>query len=310
MNAPTPCGDAIPRTRGPLAALLDARGLRLRRRHGQNFLVEPTLAERIVDDAAVTRRDHVVEIGPGAGALTQPLLARAGRVTAVEIDRGLAELLAERLGDRPGFRLVHGDCLDGPGGLHPSIGEALDGARSGEFERTVVVANLPYSIGTEVLVRLLGAAPPPASVTVMLQSEVLARIVARPDTDDYGPLAILASLSADVKTLRRVPPTAFLPRPAVESVVFRVTPRPASPEDRLAASRAVALARIAFTKRRKTLANALAGAVPSEAYARAAIDPAARPETVAPDGWLRLGEATSALDPQEGAARPGAASDS
>src|SRR5258706_16396221 len=100
---------AIPRSRADLVALLESRGLRLAKRHGQSFLVDPNLADAIVADAGVTARDAVVEIGPGAGGLTQPLLAAAGRVTAVEIDAGLHALLVERLGGDAKLSLVHGD---------------------------------------------------------------------------------------------------------------------------------------------------------------------------------------------------------
>src|SRR6185295_17958277 len=105
--------DGIPRTRADLVALLESRGLRLSKRYGQSFLVDPQLADAIVADAGVTERDAVVEIGPGAGGLTQPLLAAAGRVTVVEIDAGLVELLREHLGGNARLRIVHGDCLDG-----------------------------------------------------------------------------------------------------------------------------------------------------------------------------------------------------
>lgn len=283
----------LPRTRGPLVALLEARGLRLRRSAGQNFLVEPAVAEAIVADAGVTRGDAVVEIGPGAGALTVPLLARAGRVTSVEIDRGLAELLREHLGEDPRLRLVHGDALDGPEGLHPAIVEALRSVRDGAFARALVVANLPYSVGTEVLVRLLTLDRPPDAIVVMLQAEVVERLRAAPGSGDYGPLAVLAALTSRTKVLRRVGPACFFPRPEVESVVVRIDP---DPERRATgdAAGAIDLARRAFLQRRKTLAKSLAGAADREAIRKAGLDPGARPETVPPDGWLRLAAALSA----------------
>ena len=283
----------LPRTRGPLVALLESRGLRLRRRDGQNFLVEPKVADGIVSDAGVTRRDAVIEIGPGAGAITVPLLAAAGRVTAVELDRGLAELLREHLGADPRLRLHHGDALDGPGGLHPAIVEELAAARREGFERTVVVANLPYSVGTELVIRLLSLPAPPDWMDVMLQAEVVARMTAAPDTDAYGPLAVLVALAARTKVLRRVGASSFFPRPDVESVVVRVAP---DAERRAAGdvAGAAALARRAFLQRRKTLARSLDGVADRAALERAGLDPAARAETVPPAGWLRLAEAVRA----------------
>lgn len=288
--------DAIPRTRGPLVALLESRGLRLRRRDGQNFLVEPRVADGIVDAAGIGRADHVIEVGPGAGALTQPLLARAGRVTAVEIDRGLAELLRERLGSHPRLELVHGDALDGSpetGGLHPAIDAALRAPAPG-CERTVVVANLPYSAGTEIVVRLLARDTPPAAATIMLQAEVLERIAARPGTEAYGPLAVMTALVADVRTLRRVSAAAFFPRPTVESVVFEIRWDAERRARQGALGLTVSLVRTAFTKRRKTLSNALDGAATPDEIAAAGIDPRARPEDVAPDAWARLGTVVAA----------------
>jgi 16S rRNA (adenine1518-N6/adenine1519-N6)-dimethyltransferase len=277
----------LPRTRGPLVALLEARGLRLRRRDGQNFLVEPAVAEAIVADAGVSRGDVVLEIGPGAGALTIPLLARAGRVTVVEIDRGLSELLHEHLADESRLRLVHGDALDGPDGLHPAIADTIRSAREAGFARVLVVANLPYSVGTELIVRLLALDRPPDRMVVMLQAEVVERMTAPTGGEAYGPLAVLVALAARTKVLRRVGPAAFFPRPEVESVVVRVDP---DEEKRRAGDvpAAAALARRAFLQRRKTLAKALAGAADRDAILRAGLDPAARPETVPPEGWLRL----------------------
>ena len=280
----------IPRTRSGLVPLLEARGLRLRRRHGQSFLVDPALADAIVADAGVGPRDAVIEIGPGAGALTQPLLAAAGRVTAIEIDHGLVDLLREHLGDHPRLRLVHGDCLDaaGPGGLHPAVTEALGGARAAGFDRALVVGNLPYSAGSEILARVVSLEPPPDAVVAMLQAEMVERVRAAPGTRDYGPLAIAIALVGTVAAVRRVPPHVFFPRPEVESLLFRVTPRAAPDTTADERRRAAALAARAFQHRRKRVAKALHGTASEEQLRAAGIDPDVSPEMVAPDGWVRL----------------------
>jgi len=269
-------------------ALLESRGLRLSKRFGQSFLVDPRLADAIVADAGVSPRDAVVEIGPGAGALTQPLLAAAGRVTAVEIDAGLVELLRERLGDEPKLRLVHGDCLDG--GLHPEIVAASASAKRDGFARALVVSNLPYSVGTEALARLMDLEPPPDAVVAMLQADVCDRLAAAPGEREYGPLAVLASTCGRIETLRRVPPTVFFPRPSVESLVFRFTPDPARRVDFALRRRANDLAGTAFRQRRKTIGRSLAGVVDAAALVAAGLDPSARPETIAPGAWVRLAE--------------------
>ncbi len=271
--------------------LLAARGLRLSKRLGQNFLVDAALADAIVADAGVTRADLVIEVGAGAGGLTQPLLASAGRVVAVELDRGLAALLREHLGDEPRLRFAEGDALEGDEGLHPVIVAALDGARDAGFERALLVANLPYACGTPVLARLLRRDRAPDVIVAMLQREVVERLRAAPGSADYGPLAVLRALRADIEIVRRVPRDVFFPRPAVESTVFRLTPWPAA-EARVARA-AADVAAIAFRRRRKRLAGALRGAV-SEATIRAAgLDPDVRPQQIAPEGWARLAAATA-----------------
>ncbi|MCG3135889.1 MAG: Ribosomal RNA small subunit methyltransferase A [Planctomycetes bacterium] len=279
----------LPRTRGPLVSLLEARGLRLRRRDGQNFLVDAAVADAIADASGATGLDRVIEVGPGAGALTMPLLARAKSVLAVELDRGLHELLEGALGGDPRFTLVHGDALAGdvPDGLHPAIDAALRAPREAGA-RTLLVSNLPYSAGTEIVVRMLLHDAPPDRATLMLQEEVVRRMRAAPGSHDYGPLAVLVALTAGVSVVRRVAPSAFFPRPDVESVVFHVTPDPAR-RARPGVRRAVALARTAFMKRRKTLSNALEGAVDPAAAAAAGIDLRRRAEEIPPDRWLALG---------------------
>jgi len=277
----------IPRTRSGLTPLLAARGLRLQRKLGQNFLVDPQLADALVRDAGVTRRDAVVEIGPGAGALTQPLLDAAGHVTAVEIDRGLHALLDEHLGDHPRLTLVQGDCLV-RGDLHPAIREALAPTRRGEFERLLVVANLPYSVGTAVTARLIGMAEPPDALLLMLQHEVVARLRAVPGTRDYGPLPILVGSLCRMELVRRVPPEVFLPRPHVESAVLRIVP---DAEGRAAVGDLAALTRLVhagFRHRRKTLARNLSGIADADLLRSAGLDPKARAETVPPAGWIAL----------------------
>jgi 16S rRNA (adenine1518-N6/adenine1519-N6)-dimethyltransferase len=276
---------AIPRTRADLVALLESRGIRLSKRFGQSFLVDPQLADAIVADAGVRSDDVVVEIGPGAGGLTQPLVAAAGRVVAVEIDAGLAQLLRERLGGSTRLKIVHGDCL--LGGLHAEIALAFAEARRAG-RRALVVANLPYSVGTEALARLMDLEPPPDAIVAMLQAEVCDRLRAAPGTRDYGPLAVLASTSGRVETLRRVRPDVFFPRPTVESVVFRWTPDPSARVDAATRRRANDLAGAAFRQRRKTVAKSLRDVADSASLVAAGIDPASRPEQVPPDAWVRL----------------------
>jgi len=276
----------LPRTRADLIPLLEERGLRLSKRLGQNFLVDPQLADAIVRDAGVTSTDRVLEVGPGAGALTQPLLEAAAHVTSLELDRGLHALLEEALGDHPRFTGVHGDCLAGRG-LHPCLVAALDAPRPAP-ERVLVVANLPYSVGTVVTVHLLTHPSPPDALVLMLQSEVVERLRAPVGTSDYGPLAVLVGTTTRVELLRRVPPDVFFPRPRIESSIVRLTP---DPELRAAGGDVAALSRvlaIGFRHRRKTLQRNLKGCVDVSTLRELGLDPGARPERIAPEDWVRL----------------------
>jgi 16S rRNA (adenine1518-N6/adenine1519-N6)-dimethyltransferase len=276
---------SLPRTRAALIPLLEARGLRPGRRLGQNFLVDPQLADAIVRDAEVSRSDHVLEIGPGVGALTQPLMEAARHVTSVELDRGLHALLHDHLGADARLTLVHGDCLDGDD-VHDVLRTALDAPRR-PSERVLVVANLPYSVGTVVTARLLTRPAPPDALVLMLQREVVERLRAAPGSADYGPLAILVALTASVQVLRRVPPDVFHPRPRVESSIVRLVPRPVAerPTDLDRLSRLLAAG---FRQRRKTLRANLSEVTGTETLRAAGLDPGARPETVRPEDWVRL----------------------
>ncbi len=280
----------IPRTRSDLVPLLEGRGLRLSRRRGQNFLVDPAMADAIVADAGVQPDDTVIEIGPGAGALTQPLLAAARRVVAVELDRGLGDLLAEHLGDDPRLELVVGDALAGSGAtrLHPAVSAALDDPGGG---RVLVVSNLPYSVGTAVITELLSAPVGPAAIVAMLQSEVVERLRAEPGSQAFGLLAVTIALRARVDVVRKVPRSVFFPRPDVESTVFRLTPLATDDPCHATASEAAAvheLAGRAFQQRRKRIRKTLSGVVGDAEFQAAEIDSTARPEAVDPAAWLRL----------------------
>lgn len=280
----------LPRTRSELVPLLADHGLRLRKKLGQNFLVDPQLADAIVRDAGVRATDRVLEIGPGAGALTGPLLEAARHVTSLELDRGLHALLATLLAGHPRLTLVHGDCLVG-GGLHPVLDEGLARPRSDD-ERVLVVANLPYSVGTAVTVHLLTHPQPPDDLVLMLQSEVVERLRAPVGSSDYGPLSILVGCTTRVELLRKVPPEVFHPRPRIDSSVVRLTPDAAL---RASAGDVAALARLlalGFRHRRKTLQKNLAGALSADRLRDLGVDPTLRPEAIAPEQWVRLAAAT------------------
>lgn len=216
----------------------------VRKRFGQHFLERPWV-EKMLDAIAPGPRDTFLEIGPGRGALTDPLLDRGATIHAVEIDRDLAAALRARNNER--LHVHDGDFLE------------LPTSTWWQGERPYrVAANLPYNVSTPILLRLLAHARAGvvADATLMLQKEVVGRMTAAPDTSEYGPLAIAVQLDADVRRLFVLPPGAFRPPPAVHSAVVRLDFRPPTIPiaDRAAFDTMV---RHLFTMRRKTLGRAL-----------------------------------------------------
>jgi 16S rRNA (adenine1518-N6/adenine1519-N6)-dimethyltransferase len=262
---------------------LAAAGLRPQKRWGQHFLCDPAVARRIVDAAELRPGAAVLEIGPGLGALTDELAARAARLYLVEIDRGLAARLLERHADRAHVRVLLGDVLALP----------LETMLEGDDDITVV-ANLPYNIATPVLFRLLSLRRRVRRAVVMLQREVAARLAAPPGTNARGALSVMMQTWAEVRVAFGVSRRSFLPPPRVDSAVavlrFATAPRvplrdPATYE---------AVVRAAFGQRRKMLRNALAalaaarGVDGTALFERAGVDARARAETLALDDFARL----------------------
>jgi len=268
-----------------LKDLLAAHGLAPQARFGQNFLTDPALLAVIPQDAGVQAGERVIEIGPGAGALTERLLAAGARVSAVELDHGLTRLLrttfAAELADGR-LELIEGDAL-GPGeSLHPQLEERWAAtAAAGPPPR--LVANLPYSISGPFLARL--PARPLAGATLLLQREVAAK-VAGPDGGEWSPLAIRLALAFTVELGRRVPPEVFWPRPQVESAFLQLRPRADPPAPGRDAALAAAL-RLAFGQRRKSLLPRFDKNLPDWAAAlrAAGVAERARPGELGPDVW-------------------------
>lgn len=257
-----------------------------RKRFGQHFL-EPAWVKKLIDAVHPSHDDTFLEIGPGRGALTQPLAGRVARVIAVEIDRDLAAALPSRV--PPNVRIVLGDFLD------------LDIAATLRSEPLPVrvIGNLPYNVSSPILFRLLDAADEGrtfSDATLMLQKEVVDRVVASPGTRDYGALAIQVALVADAERLLTLPPGAFRPPPKVTSAVVRLRFRPMNVEvgDLRTFERIV---RGMFLQRRKTVRNALKPVAASlsrssaEMLERAGVDPGRRPETLTLADIARLSRA-------------------
>jgi 16S rRNA (adenine1518-N6/adenine1519-N6)-dimethyltransferase len=246
-----------------------------RKRFGQNFLVDRNIAGRIVETADVGEGETIVEIGPGRGALTGGLLDAGAAVVAIEIDRDLAAALGERFADTEGIEIL---CADALRFSYLDLAERCGG-------RLKVVANLPYNISTPILFKLLDEREAFTSLLLMLQREVAERIVAGPGTKEYGVLTIFSQLLADVRIEFHIPPSAFSPRPKVESslVRFDILDKPRVDVDDTALFKRVVKA--AFGTRRKTILNALKSLGLSReelmgVLERAGIDPRSRGETL------------------------------
>jgi 16S rRNA (adenine1518-N6/adenine1519-N6)-dimethyltransferase len=235
-----------------LKRLLQAHGLHLSKRFGQNFLVDRTHLMRVVDTAGVGPEDAVFEVGPGVGTLTVELAQRARRVLSVELDRGIVPVLTDTVAPYPNVSILQGDALKLD--LQAVLPEHL-GAPPYK-----VAANIPYNITSPLLVRFLEAKGLFSSVTLMVQKEVADRLRAKPGTDAYGSLTVFAQYYAEVEMVGVVPRGAFFPPPKVDSAVVRLVPRPVPPVDAPSEAAFFAVSRAVFNQRRKTIHNALSNA--------------------------------------------------
>jgi len=261
----------------PLRDSLAAHGLLAKKAFGQHFLLDLNITRKIARLAAVGADDHVIEVGPGPGGLTRALLETGARVTTVEKDTRFQPLLEELAAVCPALGLVFGDALQ------------VDEAALAQGAPAHIVSNLPYNVGTPLLIKWLTGPWTPASLTLMFQREVADRIVAAAGEEAYGRLAVVVQATCQAQRVMDVPARAFTPPPKVESAVVRLVPRP----DRLEPELLKALERVtaaAFGQRRKMLRSSLK-ALGGEAFVVAAgLDPQARAETIDLAGFLRLAQ--------------------
>jgi len=271
------------------------RSTRARRRFGQHFL-EPAWVLKVLRSIAPLSGETFIEIGPGRGALTLPLLEAGAHVVGFELDRNLAAELQRA--SVPRLRVVQGDFLRvTPASLRAVLRD------SWTVGPVRIAGNLPYNVASPMLLllgELFESGLPFVDATLMLQRDVADRVAAAPGSKDWGVLTVLVRRQAEVERLLQLPPGAFRPRPRVESTLVRLRFHPGRPPVRdLAAF--IALTRAIFTRRRKTLANALrayppASALqPAVALTRAAIDPRRRPETLNLTELGRLADVYSAV---------------
>lgn len=261
-----------------------------RKRFGQNFLIDGSVVAAIIAAIAPRPADPLVEIGPGLGALTRPLSERLDHMHVIEIDRDIAARL--RTLYPPGRVTIHeGDALK------------FDFAALGQ--RLRVVGNLPYNISTPLLFRLARYSAAIRDIHVMLQKEVVKRMVAAPSSSEYGRLSVMLQYRFEMELVAIIPPTAFRPAPKVESAVVRMTPfaqLPHPARDEVWFGKIVAAA---FGQRRKTLRNALREFITARGLAELGVDPGARAEALTAEQFVRITNAvvdkTAALAAEGGA---------
>ena len=263
----------------------DADGFRrdAKKSLGQNFLHERGVIEKIVLAVDPKPGDRIVEIGPGQGALTMPLLDRHGALTAIEFDRDLLEPLAAAARARGALTLLHADVLTVDFTALAAAGEGPPGER-----RLRLVGNLPYYLSSPILFHALEHAPAIRDMHFMLQKEVVDRMAAGPGSKVYGRLSVMLQAGCTVTPLFKVAPGAFRPAPKVDSAVVRLVPRPQGAAGIADHARFAAIVRAAFGQRRKTLRNALSPLLDAPAIEAAGLRPDARAEQVPVEGFVRL----------------------
>lgn len=251
---------------------------RPRKRFGQHFLRDRNVIERILAAFDPRPGDSVVEIGPGQGALTLPLLDRLGRLHVIELDRDLAAEIPHLCAGR------------GEVEVHPADALRFDFAGLAAGRRLRIIGNLPYNISTPLLFHLLEQADAIEDMLFMVQKEVGERLAAPPGGRDYGRLSVMIQWRFEVERLFDVGPGSFSPPPRVDSTVVRLRPRAADDCVVRDAQRLSRLVQAAFAQRRKTLRNSLRGLASVEQMARAGIDPDRRAETLSPREFVRLSD--------------------
>jgi len=248
-----------------------------RKRFGQNFLRDDRVIEEIARAIAPAADDHLVEIGPGEGALTEALIRSDCQLDAIELDRDLRVRLLASFSQYPGFTLHSADALTFD---YPSLVKG--------DEKLRVVGNLPYNISTPLIFALLEQAPLIADMHFMLQLEVVERLAAAPNSKAWGRLGVMAQFQCEVEHLFDVPPEAFYPPPKVQSAIVRLTPFVTNPWpecDRALLSNVVTQA---FAQRRKTLRNNFKGIADDTLLTAVGVDPGARAESLTMEQLIAL----------------------
>lgn len=272
------------RSRGKPSRDLQGDGFqhKARKRFGQNFLHDQNIILKIVQSIRPTEKDHIVEIGPGQGAITRQLLQACGKLDAIELDRDLAAYLQQTLGDNPRFSLHQGDVLKFDFSSLTSTPGSLR-----------IVGNLPYNISTPCMFHLLRYQGLIQDMSFMLQREVVHRLAAQAGDPNYGRLGLMMQYYCRVEHLFDVPATAFIPQPKVCSAIVRLTPHEKPPVQVADIQCLQDVVRIAFTQRRKTLKNSLSALISEAELSKLPIDIGLRPENLSLADYALISDSIS-----------------
>jgi 16S rRNA (adenine1518-N6/adenine1519-N6)-dimethyltransferase len=252
---------------------------RAKKRFGQNFLVDTNVIDKIIHSINPQPDDHIIEIGPGLGALTQPLLHTLSRLDVIELDRDVIPRL-ERLEGSDRLHIHHSDVL--------SFDFTLFRETNFKQDKLRIIGNLPYNISTAVLFHLIRHRNTIKDLHFMLQKEVVERIAAAVGSHDYGRLTVMMQLHFNIYPLFTVSPQCFRPVPGVDSAIIRLTPRTELPVNAEQYDAFESMIKQAFSQRRKTLRNTLKQLCTTEQMNAAQIDPGKRPQELCVDDYVRL----------------------
>ena len=273
--------------------ILSRYGFEFSKSLGQNFLIDGNIVRKIVEKANVTKEDYVLEIGPGIGTLTEELALNAKKVVAIELDKDLLPILDETLGKYENIEIIHGDILKVD--LEKIIEEKLDN------KPVKVVANLPYYVTTPIITKLLESNLNLDSIIVMVQKEVAERMEAKPGGKDYGSLSVFVNFFSIPEIIIKVPKTVFMPQPKIDSAVIKLNIKKDLPD--IDKDKFFKIVKAAFSKRRKTLLNALSTygfnidkETIKETLEKLNIKPEIRAENLSVEDFIKISKSLPPLD--------------
>ena len=271
-----------------LLQILEKMNITPSKRFGQNFMIDGNLLDFIIRQADISPGELVIEIGPGCGVLSRKILEKGASLTAIEIDKRIAEYLTENITDEK-FRLYRGDaCRVNFNDIFAEGTEDADNYSSGNWK---CIANLPYSISSPFTAKLINSGNPPAKMLFLLQHETGERFAAQPGTKNYGSLSVMIQIVFDVKYIRTIPPEVFFPPPKIKSALVAFTRKESFPSPSEIDSLSK-VTRSAFSQRRKKMIKPLSGIYDREkiinAFSELNIDENTRAEALSPEEFMEL----------------------